>query len=201
MKPEIRSAAILALCFVLAVALLTTIHWLNQSKIAESEQAMLMRSLTAVLPPEPFDNDPVSSRRRHTAPALGSSEPLDLYVVFNNQQPLAAVVEIVAPDGYNGDIRILLGIHYDGRIIGARVIEHRETPGLADDMEVRRSNWILNFKDRSLSQSEAIAWDVKARGGQFDAFTGATITPRAIIRSIYSALQWYEQNREFVFNP
>jgi electron transport complex protein RnfG len=194
-----RSSVTLTVVFVVAVLLLTTINTLTKNRIKRSEQTWTLNNLSHVLPPGPFDNDPVATQRQQTVPALGGDEALTLYTVYKSDEPAAAAMEIIARNGYNGDIRVLLGIRYNGEIVGARVLSHRETPGLADDIDIRRSDWITHFNGHSLAQLEPQDWDVKQRAGQFDAFTGATITPRAIISAIHQALIWFEANREQVF--
>jgi len=199
MKTPFRSGLTLACCALLAIAALSTVHQLTRERMMEARQQWLLQGLSAVLPEGPFDADPLSTQRLIEAPQLGSSQPRPLYTVYRDGQPLAAVLSVVAPDGYNGDIQILLGLHPDGRIIAARVTEHRETPGLADDIDISRSDWITQFAGHSLHADANHDWAVKKRGGRYDALTGATITPQAIITAIHRALQWYEQHREQVF--
>lgn len=194
-----RSSLTLTLAVLVAILLLSTIHALSTPRIRQSEQAWALENLNAVLPDGPYDNDPVTTQRQHIEPKLGSEDPLSLYTLFKAGKPVAAAMEIVARNGYNGDIKLLLGITYEGVIIGVRVLSHRETPGLADDIDIQRSNWITRFNQTSLLNLKTSDWDVIKHGGQFDAFTGATITPRAIIFAVHEALRWYEANRQKVF--
>lgn len=106
----------------------------------------------------------------------------------------ALLVPVRIPDGYSGDIHLLLGIEADGSVAGVRVVEHRETPGLGDAIERRKSAWIETFRGRSLGDPPLEGWTVRRDGGEFDAFTGATITPRAVARGIGRALQWFEED-------
>ncbi len=105
----------------------------------------------------------------------------------------------VAPDGYSGEIRLLVGVLADGSISGVRVLAHRETPGLGDPIEIERSDWITGFNGRSLGNPVLAQWDVARYGGDFDAFTGATITPRAVVRAVKNTLIYFAQNRERIF--
>lgn len=195
-----RNALTLGLSFTLAVALLATVNALTRTTIQESKRDWTRENLTIVLPDGPYDNDPISSLKQHVAIELGSQEPLALYTLYRNGQPMAAALEVIANAGYNGDIRLLLGIKHSGEISGVRVIEHRETPGLGDDIDSDRSDWITYFNNHSLMQTAPPGWDVKKFGGQFDSFTGATITPRAIVLAIERALNWYEKNRDQIFS-
>lgn len=199
MKTPLRTGLTLACCVLLAMAALSAVYQLTREPIAAARQQWLLEGLSAVLPEEPYDANPLSTQRLISAPELGSDQPLPLFTVYRDGQPLAAVLSIVAPEGYNGDIRLLLGIRPDGEIIGARVTEHRETPGLGDDIEISRSDWITQLAGQSLQQLDSNSWAVRKRGGQFDALTGATITPQAIITAIHRALLWYEQHRQEVF--
>ena len=199
MRMPARTGMTLACCAALAIAALSLVHQLTRERLEAARQQWLVQGLAAVLPAGPYDEDPVSTRRLIVAPELGSAQPLPLYTVYREQEPLAAVLSVVAPDGYNGDIRLLLGLRPDGRIIGARVTEHRETPGLGDDIDSARSDWITQFSGRSLTNDADGAWAVKKRGGSFDALTGATITPQAIVTAIHRALQWYQHHRNEVF--
>lgn len=195
-----RASITLTLACFASIILLTIAHQLSKQRIEQSELAWKMENLRAVLPSGRFDNDPLSTQFQHVEPILGSEAPLDVYVVFQNDQPSAAALEIIAGNGYNGDIRLLLGISYKGEIIGVRVIEHRETPGLGDDIEIIRSDWITQFDGRSVVSSHPADWQIKRNGGQFDAITGATITPLAIINAVQSAIRWFETNKERLFS-
>lgn len=199
MRMPARTGLTLACCAALAIAALSLVHQLTRERLEAARQQWLLQGLSAVLPDGPYDEDPLSTRQLIVAPELGSEQPMPLYTVYREQAPLAAVLSVVAPDGYNGDIRLLLGLHPDGRIIGARVTEHRETPGLGDDIDIARSDWITQFSDRSLTSEGDDAWAVEKFGGRYDALTGATITPQAIITAIHRALQWYQQHRDEVF--
>ena len=199
MNRQTRSAAVLGIFVLVALTLLGLVNKATKDRISQAHQQWMLDNLSEVLPPEPFDSNPILSLRQHIEPELGGSEQVAIYTAFKNQHPAAAVLELVAPNGYSGEIRLLLGIHPNGEIITARVIEHRETPGLGDDIEFRKSVWITQFDGRSLNASVPENWQVAVHGGQFDALTGATVTSRAVIQAIYRALQWFEGNRKEIF--
>ena len=90
---------------------------------------------------------------------------------------------------------MIVGINFDGTLAGVRVVEHRETPGLGDKVDLNKSDWILGFNSKSLSNPQRAAWDVKKNNGDFDQFTGATITPRAVIHQIAQTLDYFELDR------
>ena len=197
-SPE-RTGVTLAAAVLIALALLVSISQLTRERIDQAQQALRLENLSAVLPPGEFDQNPVHSVRQHVAPELGGQELLDIYTAFTHGSPVAAVLEILAPDGYSGNIRILLGLLYSGVVVAARVIEHKETPGLGDGIEYRKSDWIAQFDGRSMTGDEPATWQLKNAGGDYDALTGATITSRAVLQAIHRAVQWYDSNRSQVF--
>jgi Na+-translocating ferredoxin:NAD+ oxidoreductase subunit G len=194
-----RASVTLAVCVLIAIVSLSVTHRLTKNRIALTKHQWLTQSLHTVLPDGPFDNDPLLSMHTVTTAALGKDQAVEIYPVYRDKKPYAAVLTIVAPNGYNGAIKLLLGITADGRIIGARVTDHNETPGLGDDIELKRSNWINEFSYKSLANTTSEHWNVRQEGGSFDAFTGATITPRAVIQAIFRALNWYKHNQGSVF--
>ena len=107
---------------------------------------------------------------------------------------------MIAPDGYAGAIKLLVGIRANGTLAGVRVISHKETPGLGDGIETKRSNWILGFNDTSLDKPDLHGWQVKRDGGQFDQLTGATITPRAIVKAVHQSLVYFKHNKQTLLN-
>ncbi len=106
----------------------------------------------------------------------------------------------VTTTGYKGEIKIAIGVSYDGVISGVRIIEHRETEGLGDKIDQRKSNWITNFANRSLTNTANVDWAVSNDGGQFDQLSGATISPRSVINAVKNTLSYYEINRDSLYN-
>ena len=127
-------------------------------------------------------------------------EPLKVYRARYQGRPVAVVLNLVTGDGYNGDIRLLVAIRVNGQIGGVRVIAHSETPGLGDPIERARSDWVLGFDGRSLTDPDPDAWAVRRDGGIFDQFTGATITPRAVVEAVQAALGFYSAHQDSIFN-
>jgi electron transport complex protein RnfG len=109
-------------------------------------------------------------------------------------------MEATAPEGYGGAIELLVGVNANGEITGVRVVPpHNETPGLGDKIETKKSDWIYSFDGKSLTNPKPEGWAVKKDGGDFDSFTGATITPRAVVDAVYNALAWYQANRSTLY--
>jgi electron transport complex protein RnfG len=90
----------------------------------------------------------------------------------------------------------MMGIAADGKLLGVRVLAHKETPGLGDKIEVKKGDWILRFDGLSLGNPPAERWKVKKDGGQFDQFAGATITPRGVLVAIRSGLDFFAANKD-----
>jgi electron transport complex protein RnfG len=160
-----------------------------------------MGKLNILVPKARYDNDLFTDIAIvHNEALLGTDRGVSIYRARKEGQPVAAVVASTAPDGYNGEIRLLVGINYDGTLIGVRVVGHKETPGLGDMIDARRSNWILSFDGLSLNNLTRTSWNVKRDGGVFDQFTGATITPRAVVKAVHNTLLHFEQNRDDIFS-
>ena len=197
----LTTATLLAAFAVTGTGLVAFAYEKTKDRIAEAERAALLRNLHSVVKPELHNNELFNDMITVTSQQyLGSKQPLPVFRARNNGQPYAVIITAVAPDGYNGDIKLLIGVKYDGTITGVRVIDHRETPGLGDAIETRRGDWILSFDGLSIDNPEKKNWKVKRDGGYFDQFTGATITPRAVVKAVAKALQYFELNRDSLFS-
>ena len=159
------------------------------------------RQLLEIFPPETHDNDIVDDGFELVAdtPLLGIREARQGYRVRRDDRVIGVILPATARDGYSGDIRALVGVRDDGSVAGVRVVAHRETPGLGDKVDLRKSDWILGFDNRSLSQPDLSGWNVEKDGGVFDQFTGATVTPRAVILATRRALEYARLNAETLF--
>jgi electron transport complex protein RnfG len=199
--PVIRSGLLLGVIALLGTALLASVYALTHERIIEQERNRMLQQLNEIVPAAMFNNELLEdiieiqdeAFFRHPAPVV-------IYRARMDNQPVAVLMIVTAADGYNGDIRLLAGIDVDGTVIGVRVISHRETPGLGDPIEIERSDWILGFGEKSLQNPEKGGWTVKRDGGQFDQFTGATITPRAVVRALHKTLIYFQANRQTLFD-
>ena len=200
LRSVVRSGLILAAFAVTGVSLVALSFDATFERIAANQRAALLRSLNAVVKPEEHDNDIFTDVIQVSSPTwLGTSEPVAVYRARKADTPAAVVLTPMAPDGYNGRMRLLVGVYYDGTLAGVRVISHRETPGLGDAVDERRSEWIHSFDGRSLEDPTEEGWRVKRDGGIFDQFTGATITPRAVVKAVHRALKYFASHREALF--
>lgn len=238
---------------VVTTALIALTFFGTQDKIEQQKQQKLLSVLNEVVPSEFHDNALYANCTEVNAPELGNKKAHKIYRATLNGQPSALVLEATAPNGYSGDIDIVVGVEVSGpvstgsskdvntdslnsesenvnvtalalsdtpaptnathqdesgphtktinmKVLGVRVIEHKETPGLGDKIELAVSNWITTFSNKSFSPDNLAPWQVKKDGGEFDQFTGATITPRAVVRAVREALLYAQANQSALFN-
>jgi Na+-translocating ferredoxin:NAD+ oxidoreductase subunit G len=197
----VRPVLTLAIVAAVLTALLALVASATRERIAANEQAWIKQRLDALVAPDTHDNDLLKDSISVTAPdLLGSSQPVRIYRARRGGMPVAAVIRPIAPDGYRGPIELLVAIGQDGRLIGVQVIRHEETPGLGDAFESRDIHWLDRFSGRSLADPPPPRWTVRRDGGDFDAFTGATITPRAIVKAVRNTLEYYQRNSQRIFD-
>lgn len=165
--------------------------------IAENQRQELLRTLNELVPPAIYDNDPVGDAITvRSKPMLGTARDVAVYRARYEGAPVAVVMTPVAPDGYSGDIGLLVAIDCrSDTLMGVRVLWHKETPGLGDWIETGKSDWIHSFTGHSLTDPDELGWRVEKDGGIFDQVTGATITPRAVVKAVYNALKYYDQHK------
>lgn len=195
------SGVFLSLFAVVGTTLVAFTEYSTSAAIAENERQVLLRNLYALLPRDKLDNDIAADTLQLPASALlGTDDASIVYRARLDGEPVAAIFNSVAPDGYNGKIHLLVGVYIDGSLAGVRVVKHAETPGLGDAVEIRKSPWINDFAGKSLANPAPERWRVKRDGGDFDQFTGATITPRAVVAAVRNTLLYYQQNADMIFN-
>jgi len=196
-----RSALILALFALVGTGLVAVIFTETEEPIANAEKEYMLRSLHSVIKSELHDNDIFTDYIEvDSKDLLGTGKPVPVFRARKNGQPTALAITTIAQEGYVGPIKLLVGIDTMGTIIGVRVLAHRETPGLGDAIDEKRSNWIFGFEGHSLTNPESNKWRVRRDGGVFDQFTGATITPRAVVKAIHQSLIFFEKNKERLFS-
>lgn len=193
------SAILLGGFAVLGGAIVALIQHETAPVIAENEQAALLRNLHTLVQPGSHDNQLTEDTIQVQNELLGTDHPVTVYRARKNGKPITAILNVIAPDGYSGNIKMLVAINYDGELAGVRVINHRETPGLGDAIEAERSDWIFEFAGKSLDNPGPDGWAVKKDGGEFDQFTGATVSPRAVVKAVHNALKYYADHREQLF--
>ena len=185
---------------VLGTAVLAYTHLTTKQPIAEAEAKIRLALFSQLLPSTMYDNDLLSDAIRIDAGVLGNEDETWLYRARLNGAPSAIILQTTAPDGYSGAIKLLVAVQANGELAGVRVLAHKETPGLGDYIEVSHGQWILQFNGRSLFSTADDGWKVKKDGGQFDYVTGATITPRAVIKAVHGVLIYFKQNQQQLFD-
>jgi len=181
----------------LATALLVAGNLATQDVIVERQKEDLLDSLSQVIPASHYDNDLLA----HPLEVKDDKgHALTVYRGTEGNQVSALAYEIVG-SGYAGEVRLILGLDAQGEILGVRVLSHAETPGLGDKIEAEKSDWIIKFNGLSLSNPTEEHWGVKKDGGQFDQFSGATITPRGVVQAIKGGLAFFEGHKTELLNP
>jgi electron transport complex protein RnfG len=204
-KHTLKTAiTMIAFAFV-GTALLAYIFEITRAPIEASEKEARLALFKQILPESAHDNDLLKDTVQ-IAPneLLGNALPSEANIAKLNNKIAGVILEAIAHDGYSGDIKLLIAIRADGSISGVRVLSHKETPGLGDYIDVLHSNWIKLFNDESLNKTTAkqlieTEWHVKKDGGKFDYMVGATITPRAVVKAVFKALQFFEANKQTLF--
>jgi electron transport complex protein RnfG len=203
-RNALRTAAIMLAFAFIGTLLLASVFDVTRAPIEASEKAARLSLFKEILPAENYDNDLLASQVTIAPNALlGNRLPSIANVAKQQQQTAGVILEAIAHDGYSGDIKLLIAIRADGSISGVRVLAHKETPGLGDYIDIAHGNWIKLFDNESLEKTAAEQWQVKKDGGQYDYMVGATITPRAVVKAVKQALQFYQQNKQTLFavNP
>lgn len=197
----LRSAVLLTLFATAGTALVAVTYENTKEQIAQSEREAMLQKLHSVITPSEHNNDIFSDFITVNSPELlGPSPAVEVFRARMNGEPVAVLITPTAPDGYGGAIKLLVGIRYNGEIAGVRVLSHKETPGLGDAIEERRSKWIYQFDSLSLGNPTVENWKVQRDRGKFDQLTGATISSRAVVKAVRKALEYYQSNKDFLFN-
>lgn len=198
--PMLLAALVLGSFAVAGVSLVATTHAAMDRRILENARMAMQRKLESIVPKGRYDNDPLTDRILVSSPELLGTTEIQVYRVRQGDQPVALILNPVVPNGYAGPIELLVSVLHDGTVGGVRVLRHHETPGLGDQIEEAKSDWVLSFDGKSLSQPPADDWGVRRDGGAFDQFTGATITPRAIVAAVKNTLLYVQAQGEQLYS-
>lgn len=184
---------------IVTTALIALTFITTSDRIEQQQKKKLLSVLNEVVPHEMHDNALYADCTSVTSSLLGTQQPHLVYRARINGQPSALVLETTAPDGYSGNIELVVGVDTNMNVLGVRAIDHKETPGLGDKIELAVSDWITSFSGKSFSVTSLSSWQVKKDGGEFDQFTGATITPRAVVNAVKNALIYAHDNQHSLF--
>lgn len=184
--------------FAVVTAGLIAVTQISTAKHIElAQKKARTKALLEIVPAGDHDNELLDTRiTLGPDPLLGTSQVSTAFLAKRGPTPVAVILPFTTADGYSGDIDAIVGIRPDGTIKGVRITSHRETPGLGDKIELRKSSWILGFNNKSLAEPRQSDWKVRKDGGQFDQLTGATITPRAVVSGTRKALEYFQQHRK-----
>ncbi len=193
-----KNSLILGIFAIVTASILATTEGVTREKIAAAERKAAQKALSEIIPPEMHDNDLLSDTMQLTdndRHVLNLTENEAIHLAKYKGQLKAIIVPSIAPDGYSGKIKLIIGIMIDGSIAGVRALSHKETPGLGDKIDLNKNDWILSFNDKSLTNPIVENWKVKKDGGEFDQFTGATITPRAVVNQVKKTLELFSESK------
>ncbi|WP_416311213.1 electron transport complex subunit RsxG [Pseudomonas sp. W03] len=201
-RSMLKNALVLGLFAVVTVGVVALVHQFTAQRIDDAQREARGRALLELLPAGSYDNHPLDSQVEAFDPKLlGRNEPAPAFVARRQGQATAVILQATAPDGYSGSIKLLVGVTAEGRLLGVRVVAHKETPGLGDKIELGKSDWLHGFDGRSLNDPGDAGWRVKKDGGQFDQFAGATVTPRAVVKATHKALQYFDAHKGELLAP
>lgn len=168
-------------------------------RIAEQEKRARSKALFEIVPIDKHNNDLLADAFWLKVKELGLTQLSEAFLAKTDNVAHTLILPVTAPDGYTGPIQLIVGIDLNGIVKGVRVISHKETPGLGDKIDIKKSDWIRGFEGRSLENTPSAKWKVKKDGGEFDQLTGATITPRALVSAVHKALVFFKENQTVLF--
>ena len=195
-----RNAMLLAAFAIVCTGAIALINIVTKPVILEQQQIALQANINELISADRYDNNIIKSCFMVVDKnLLGDETPKQIFIATKDGTPVATMIQTSTFKGYSGEIKLLVGIDVDGKITGVRVNSHTETPGLGDKIQTNKSDWILSFNGHEYKQSADERWNVTKDGGNFDAFTGATITPRAVIHAVKNTLIYYKNNKDQLF--
>lgn len=191
-----KNGVTLALFACATTGVVAITQYLTADRIQAQQEAQLKATLNQVIPLSAHDNDLTQSCTLARDPRLGTDQAMPAYIATLNGQASAIAIESIAPDGYSGPIKLITGVDLNGQVLATRVLQHNETPGLGDKIDIRISNWIRSFTGKTVTDANRDHWKVRKDGGDFDQFTGATITPRAVVKAVRNTVDYVNQHQE-----
>lgn len=194
-----RNGLRLALFAIVCTALIVLTDFYTRDEIVRQNEHQLQLMLGEMLPAGSYDNNLAESCvQLVNKDYLGDNKPHPVYVARKDHQIAGYVIDSVAPAGYAGAIRLLTAVDREGKVARVQVLEHHETPGLGDKIERSKSSWIDGFNGHSIQDRQDKRWAVRKDGGEYDSFTGATITPRAVVKGVRDVLLLLKEHPELI---
>lgn len=201
-----KNAGGLALFAFITAGVIAMVQLFTSDQIAENIALAQAKALYEIVPQTQVDNDLLNTTLNlsniDNDPAMNVQllgefdEAINAHVAIKDKQVRSFIFPVMTKHGYTTDIHLLVGINIDSSVAGVRIVDHKETPGLGDKIELKKSNWVLDFNGKSLTMPSYENWKVKKDGGEFDQFTGATITPRAIVAAVKGALEFFQDHKD-----
>lgn len=196
-----RNGALLGAFAIICTGMVAIVNVMTKPIIAEQQQKALLKTVDQLIKKDSYDNDLFASCFTvENDTLLGKGRQQKIFLAKRQGKDVALMIEASTFKGYSGEIKVAIGILQDGTLAGVRVLEHTETPGLGDKIQTNKSDWAFSFEGKSYQTENKQIWDVKKNGGDFDAFTGATITPRAVTFAVRDALIYFKMHHEFLFD-
>lgn len=194
-----RNSLLLGFFAILSTAIIAGTYLGSKEAIDRNIRMAEERALLEIIPKSRHNNSMLEDAHRiNDSDSLGLRSEKQYYIARQDGEPVAVIFPATAREGYTGDIDMIIGINIDGTVAGVRVLSHRETPGLGDAIDIKKSPWINSFINKSLVNPTVDLWKVKKDKGVFDQFTGATITPRALTKTVLQTLQYFNQHQQAI---
>ncbi|EWH11056.1 RnfABCDGE type electron transport complex subunit G [Catenovulum agarivorans DS-2] len=193
-NPISKASLILAAFALVTTGLVALTHLLTKDTIAQAQENAIQQTINQLVPADLYNN---AIAQDCIIKQDTNGQTIRVFRARLEQTPVATVIESIAPNGYNGRIDLLVALDSKYKVLGVRTVKHNETPGLGDKIELKKSNWITHFSGLSLTEQNEKNWAVRNDGGMFDAFTGATITPRAVVAAVKNTLEWAKDQSLF----
>ena len=195
-----KNSQILALFAIACTTTVGIVNELTKDRIFIQQKKQLLSTLNSIIEPERYNNELALDCVNVTSSDLGTDEQQTMYLARLDSVPVAGAITAVAPDGYSGNIELIVAVNVDGSVNGVRILSHQETPGLGDKIELAKSDWVTSFSGKTLMGKSDSRWAVAKDGGMFDQFTGATITPRAVVKAVKKATLYFSKNQKELFS-
>lgn len=194
-KQKFSSVLPLTILSLVCVSVIFLVHHFTKEKISINKEQAALKVITEVLSID-YDNDLFRDKIEVDVPVyISNTNKITVFRARQNDQPVGLSLMPVTTKGYNGFISLVIGITYDGKLMGIKIINHNETDGFGNQAHQDNSDWLLGFNEQSLETPEK-EWAIKKDDGKFDQLSGATITSRSIINVIYKTLEYYKENQE-----
>ncbi|MDO6564298.1 electron transport complex subunit RsxG [Amphritea sp. 1_MG-2023] len=197
MLTAIRNSAVgLSIFAVITSGAIALTQLSTHEQIQINEREARAKALYQIVPQASIENNLLEDTVSINSPSLtGSAAAVEIFRARRHGQVSTVIIPVTAPDGYTGNIDMIVGINADESVAGVRVLAHKETPGLGDKVELKKSDWLLSFDGQHYEGNDDPSWAVKKDGGRFDQFTGATITPRAVVNATARAIHYFREHK------